>query len=271
MTEQNKEVLENKDTEQTQNKTQETPEYTDVELKALEMGWRPKEEFEGDEDDFIDAKEFVRRKPLFDKIETQSKELKNVKRAIEALQKHYTAREEAAVKNAISQLKVARKEALTNGDGEAFEQIDDQIKQAEKEADRLKKIEQETNVQTEVHPEFVAWTKRNSWYKDVGYMRKWADDYGIELAQQGLSPSDVLKKVEQAVKKEFAHKFTNPNKASAPDVEGSGRAGSSKGIDRFELTDNERKIMNTLVSTKQMTKEEYIKQLKEMYPERAKK
>lgn len=250
---------------------QQVPQYTDIEQKALEMGWRPKEEFDGDENDFIDAKEFVRRKPLFDKIESQSKEIKNVRKAIEALKVHYTAREEAAVKNALAKLKEARQEAINNSDGAAFDQIDSEIKRVEKEADRLKELDEADKPTAEIHPEFVAWTKRNSWYTDTGYMRKWADDYGLQLAQQGLAPAEVLKKVEQAVKKEFPNKFTNPNKENAPNVESGGRSGASKGKDGFEMTDMEKKVMNTLVSTKQMTKEAYIEQLKEMYPERVKK
>ena len=31
------------------------PEYTKIELEAMDMGWRPKSEFNGDEDDFIAA------------------------------------------------------------------------------------------------------------------------------------------------------------------------------------------------------------------------
>lgn len=250
------EGLENKTPEQ-------APQITEVEQRAMEMGWRPKEEFDGDENDFIDAKEFVRRKPLFDKIESQSKELKNVRKAIDALKEHYTVREEAAVQNAIARLKEARQEAITNSDGEAFDRIDTQIKEAEKEAAKLKELDQKAQPQQELHPDFVAWTKRNSWYVNTGYMRKWADDFGADLAGQGLAPQEVLKKVEEAVKKEFAHKFTNPNKSSAPDVE-SGQRGQGKSGDRFELTPQQVKIMNTLVSTKVMTKDEYIAQVKAM-------
>lgn len=238
------------------------PELTPIEQKALEMGWRPKDQFEGEEDDFIDAKEFVRRKPLFDKIETQSKEIKNVRKAIDALKQHYTVREEAAVNAALKQLKEARQEAITNADGEAFDKIDSEIKSVEKEQERLKQLDSVPVDTPTVHPEFAAWSNRNQWYTSVGYMRKWADDYGTTLSAQGLSPSEVLKKVEDGVKKEFPQKFTNPNKSNAPSVEsGSQKAAGSK-KDDFELSDQERRIMNTLVSTKVLTKEEYISQLK---------
>ena len=53
---------ETKPQEGQQEQAQHTPDP--IETRALEMGWRPKEEFDGNEEDFIDAKEFVRRKPL---------------------------------------------------------------------------------------------------------------------------------------------------------------------------------------------------------------
>lgn len=261
MTEENKQVDQSTNTEEVK---QETPEFTPIEQKAMEMGWRPKTDFEGDEDDFIDAKEFVRRKPLFDKIETQSRELKNVRKAIEALKTHYGAREQAAVKSAIEQLTAAKEEAISNADGAAVTRIEKEIKAAEQEHARIEKLQVEPITQDapEVHPQFAAWQKRNDWYTSVNYMRKWADDYGLQLAQQGLAPEQVLKKVEEEVRKEFKHKFTNPNKSNAPSVEGSSTKGSKGKDDDFVLSDQERKIMNTLVSTGTMTKDKYIAELK---------
>jgi hypothetical protein len=240
-------------------------ELTETEKRAMEMGWRPKAEFDGDEDSFIDAKEFVRRKPLFDKIETQSKEIKNVRKAIEALQQHYTAREAAAVEQALTKLRTARQTAISDSDGEIFEAIDTEIKRVEKESERLKKLENQPIVQQqeELHPEFQAWTSRNRWYNDTQYMRAWADEKGVQLAKQGMTPSEVLRAIEKDVKAEFPQKFVNPNKSSAPNVEGGSRSGGSGAKnDGFELTEQERKIMNTLVASKTMTKEKYLEQLK---------
>ena len=254
-----------KNGEQTPNTEEvKTPELTPIEQKAMEMGWRPKTEFEGEEDDFIDAKEFVRRKPLFDKIETQSRELKNVRKAIEALKEHYGAREKAAVRQAIDQLTAAKEEAISNADGAAVTRIEKEIKAAEKEHDRIEQLNKEPIVEDapSVHPEFVSWKRQNEWYDNVGYMRAWADEFGIKLAQQGLGPQEVLKKVAEEVRKEFKHKFTNPNKANAPSVEGSSSKNVRAKDDDFTLSDQERKIMNTLVSTGTMTKEKYIAELK---------
>ena len=50
---------------------QTTPELTEVEKTAYEEGWRPKEEFSGETERWVPAKEFMDRKPLFQKIDGQ--------------------------------------------------------------------------------------------------------------------------------------------------------------------------------------------------------
>ena len=242
-----------------------TPEYTPIQLRAMEMGWRPPEEFNGAEDDFIDAQEFVNRKPLFDKIETQSKQIKNVTKALEALKTHYTKVQETEFNRALATLKAQRKTALHEGDGDSFERLDDEIRDVEKQLDVVKASQDLPLVPQEPteHPEFVNWKAKNPWYGDTRYMREYADEVGVRLAATGVPPSEVLKQVEVAVRKEFPHKFRNQNKESAPDVSTSrtGTRGSSKG-ESIELNDQERRIMNTLVSQGVLTKEKYIADLK---------
>lgn len=237
---------------------------TSIEEKAISMGWRPKEQFEGDEEEFIDAKEFVRRQPLFDRIESQNKQLKNVTKALEALKTHYTRVEEAAVQKAINQLKAQRKSALADGDGDSFELFDDEIKKAEQQLSAIEQVKNKPIVEEEVvHPEWQSFQSRNPWYNTTGYMRKFADEIGADLASKGIAPVEVLKQVEQAVRKEFPHKFVNPNKENAPTVE-QGRGGpkpAGKDSDSF-MNEQERKVMNDLVRSGLLTKEKYIADLK---------
>jgi len=234
-----------------------------IEQRALEMGWRPKEEFDGEEADFIPAEEFVRRKPLFDRIESQSKQIKSVHKALEALKSHFSTVREAEYTRALKALKSERRDALSSGDAEKFEQLDDEIKQVEQEAEKLKDVDiAPVEQDRQIHPEFSAWMTKNPWYSNTGYMKAFADDYGTKLAAQGMSSGEVLKAVEAAVKKEFPHKFKNPNKEAAPHAEAPSSS-AKKGGDTFELSEQERKIMNTLVGQGVLTKEQYIKQLKD--------
>jgi hypothetical protein len=253
--------------EQTENQEQleqQEPTLTPIEEKAIQMGWRPKEQFEGDEEEFIDAKEFVRRQPLFDRIESQNKQLKNVTKALEALKVHYTRVEEAAVQKAINQLKAQRKSALADGDGDSFELIDDEIKKAEQQLSQIEQVKNNPIVEeTVVHPEWQAFQSRNPWYTNTGYMRKFADEIGADLASKGIPPVEVLKQVEQAVRKEFPNKFVNPNKEQAPTVEQSRGSSKQTGKDSDSfMNEQERKVMNDLVRSGLLTKEKYIADLK---------
>jgi DNA-binding ferritin-like protein len=235
-----------------------------IEQKALEMGWRPKEEFDGSEEDFIDAKEFVRRKPLFEKIEHQSKQLKEVTKALEAFKQHYGKVQETEYNRALADLKREMKQANREGDFDRADIIERQIERVETEAEQLRTERESIQVseQQEVDPRFKAWTERNPWYTSQRHMRTFADEVGNRFLAQGLSPLEVLKEVEKAVRKEFPTKFQNPNKANAPAVEGSSAKGTSVKNESFELNDMERQIMNTLVRGGHITKEKYIADLK---------
>lgn len=236
-----------------------------VETKAMEMGWRPKEEWQGAEEDFVDAKEFVQRASLYEKIDRQGKQLREVSRALDGLKNHYGKVEQAAYDRAIKALKTERKAALTDGDGEKFEDLDDQIKSIEREALAAQAAASVPVVQdTSTQQEFVSWVNKNSWYKTDDEAREFADAFGVGLANKGIDPQEVLRRVEGAVRKQFPSKFQNPNKQNAPHTESSKGSGGGKGSDGFQLTEQERKVMNDLVRQKVMTKDEYIASLKQV-------
>lgn len=250
--------------DQIENKVEEK-QFSEIEQKAIDMGWRPRQEFEGSDDDFIDAKEFVRRKPLFDKIEHTSRELKNVKKTLDSFKQHYSRVEEVAVQKAILQLKNARKEALAEGDGERFEQIDEQLQTAQSQLRQIEVAKNTPAVEDDTpHPDFVAFKNRNGWYQSDNEMTAFADKLGMGLAATGMSPQEVLKEIEQQIRTRFSSKFRNTRKEDAPDVNNSRNGGKPPKNEEANLTEDERKIMNTLVRSGAITKEKYIADLKKI-------
>jgi len=81
-------------------------------------------------------------------------------------------------------------------------------------------------------------------------------------------PMEILTEIEKTVKREFPHKFVNQNKQHAPSVDSSRGSSRKSNNDEIELTDMERKIMNTLINQKGkdgkplITKEQYLADLK---------
>lgn len=239
---------------------QETPELSPVEQRAMEMGWRPKEEWDGDDDDFVDAKEFINRQPLFDKIEHQSKELRQLRQAFDAFKTHHSKVKEAEYKRAMAALKAERRRALQEGETEHALMLEDKIEEISSEKEEFdnsqKSVEQPT-----VRPEFVEWSSKNKWYGTDVAMSAFADRLGIELHQKGYQPAEVLDMITKEVKREFKHKFENQRRAGAPSVESGSRQVVANEAD-FKMTDDERRIMNKIVAMGGITKEQYISELK---------
>lgn len=244
----------------------EKPQYSAVEQRALEMGWRPLEEFDGDEADFVDAKEFVGRRPLYEGLSSVKKQLKATQQALEALKHHHTKVKETEFQNALKVLKEQKKAALKEGEVDAFYELEERIESIESQKQEFLEEQKKISVDVpSVDPELQVWMSKNPWYTTSAAMRAHADEVGNTLAREvqmgRLTPQQALREIEKEVRKEFAHKFTNPNKEKAPSVEASTSRGSKSG-DSFEMSEQERSVMNTLVRSKVMTKEEYIRDLK---------
>lgn len=245
-----------------ENQSQER-QYTEIEVKAIEQGWIPKEEFDGDESEFIDAPEFVRRGELFAKIEKQSKEIKAVRQALEAFRIHHSKVKEAEYQRALNALKNARKEAFENGEHDKAFHYEDQIERIKEEKEQIVEELNQPVVDDNAYTEqFQSWVDSNPWYETNRVMRKAADALGLELHREGHSPTEVLKLVEAEIRKEFAHKFKTPASNRPNAVEASTRAGAKSKNDNFVLSGDEKAIMRKIVATGIMTEAEYIQQLK---------
>ncbi len=238
------------------------PEYTPIQLKAMEQGWKPKEEFEGDEAEFIDAPEFVRRGELFEKIEHQSREMKNMRQALEALKQHNSKIEHSAYERALKALKDQRRKAILEGEAEQALALEDQIDDVTKERERIAREAAKPAVQ-EVDPAFLRWVDQNKWYTNDLAMQAVADRVGLEAASRNLPQAEVLRKVEEAVREAFPHKFTNPKRERPSAVEASTRGGKSVATSTaMQLDEDERRIMRKIVSTGALTEKQYLDQLR---------
>lgn len=240
-----------------------------IELEARASGWVPKDEYSGDENKWVDADEFVRRGPLFEKINHTTRELKEVRKALDALKVHHAQVKESAVKEALAKLKAEKRDAYVEGDPDKIVEIDDKIeatKEQLRQAQAASAAEAAQSVQQEIHPVFSAWVSRNQWYEQSKPMKAFADEIGRDLAAKGMSPEKVLAEVEKQVKEEFPNKFRNANRDKAHGVEGAGK-GTGKAASAestSNLTPEEIKVMNTFVRAGIMTKEQYIADLKKV-------
>ena len=88
--------------------------------QAREMGWRPKEEWEGEPEKWRDAKEFVERGELYNKIDSVGRELKETRKALKMLQEHHSKVRETEFNRAVAELKAAQKKHLEDGNADEY-------------------------------------------------------------------------------------------------------------------------------------------------------
>lgn len=244
------------------------PEATTEDL-AREQGWRPKEEYEGDQSKWVSAETFLAKGELIGKIETLGRELKNTKKAMAMLQDHHSKVKEAEFTRAVNFLKQQKKQAYESGDVDKIIEIDEQIanvKETQKQQSMLQNQAQQQSNEGP-HPNFVRWTENNSWYNADVELREAADALGMSYAKvhPDKTPEDVLDYVAKKIKSAYPEKFTNQNRNRPSSVDGAGSSGSNSGrnkADGLDMSEEEIRVMNTFVRQGIMSKEEYIKELK---------
>lgn len=237
------------------------PELTPIEQKALEQGWVPQDQWEGNPDDWRPAKEFVDRGELFKKIDEVRRENKRLREGHEELVKHHMNVKKLAYEQALADLRAQKKAALADGDADAVVEIDERIDET-KEAQRAAVAQQVQQV-AQPDPIFEDWMTRNPWYVKDEEAKVVADRAARAAFLLGeRDKATILEVAEKAVRKEFPHKFTNPKREQAAPVEGSTNKKVTKSAEP-DLTDAEKQIMNKVLRvTPGLTKEQYLKEFK---------
>jgi len=249
-----------------------TPELSDAELQATDLGWKPEEDFKADPKNagkkWRPAEEFLDRKPLFDKLDDQNKRIKNLEKALNSIAAQSQRAEEIGRKKALEDLRAQKKEALENSDHDLVVAIDDKIMDIKQEA------KQAPVTQQGPAPEFVEWVEKNQWYTEDPRKRAVADGIGLSLAKEGVPPSEVLILVEKEIKKLYKEDFEPKARPRAPQNSvdsGSRKTTTGNGADtvKSRMSGDELRIMKVILGTG-LTEAEYLKQFVETQPERFK-
>jgi len=263
---------------------QETPETPEYESEARAQGWVAKEEFRGSENDWIDAETFVRRgkeiMPILRKNnEKLLKELNEAKKAAEEarqaarefreFQKDQFERKAKDLESQLEQLKVAKRDAITQGDGDrvlAIEDAMDELKDQRLEAkEELKAAEEKAKEvpQVTADPFLNEWMDKNDWFGKDSRMTGVANGLGIEIRKEnpGLQGKAFLDKLDQDLAETFPDKFgkkraPNPMEGSP---NGTARPSVSSGKKSYNALPAEAKAAcDRFVKQGLMTKEQYV-------------
>lgn len=226
---------------------------TESEVRAMRSGWQPKEKFKGNPEKWRPADQWNDRadeyipiaraenRNLHDKVTKLEQELAESREVITASKQFMTGIEERARQHAIETLKGQRREALTNQDGAAFEEADEQIRKLE-----TPKVEDKP-APKQLPPEIASVVKRHSdeatWYNEDAELKSFADTVAETLRKQGFNPlaspeaaDDFLTKIKDRTMRAYPEKFGRrpAGNGKAPMFEPGGGQRQQAGAKSFE-------------------------------------
>ncbi len=230
--------------------------------KAQKGGWTDKEAWVAagkDADEWIDAKEFVSRKPLYDQNRALKKALKDRDEKIEAVTKYASKVAENTRNKVLAELEAKKLQAVEIGDVDGYKAVEKEIEEVRKDD-----LPEPVTEKAEVLPDAVTdFTKRNDkWFEKDKAMTVFMVESTREYTAAGKPLDEAIKLAEIDVKKEFAHKFVNPNKGKAAAV-GSGNNETRGAVTTYaDLDAGQRQVWSALKG--KMTFEEFVKDLKSL-------
>lgn len=252
--------------------------------EAESQGWVPKERFRGNESDWVDADIFVKRGreilPILRKnnenlvrdLQATKEQLKDFREAAEEFkrfQKEAYERKANEYEDRIREIKESRAQAISDGDGQKVNALDDALdqakedlkeaKQAVKEADTVKTPEPATQA---MEPELQSWLDGNTWFGQDKRMTGIANGIGdsLRLEFPMLKGKAFLDKLDEVLAEEFPSKFGEKKSPASRVESGSGRQGrgGSNAQSYDNLPADAKAACDKFVKQKLMTKEEYV-------------
>lgn len=201
-----------------------------IEDAAREMGWRPKEEFKGDPEKWVEAETFVKRgEEILPILKAQSKkdrealkaatdQIAEMKKTFSEFKQYHTQTEKRAYERAMKDLEARQAQAVEDNDLKAVREITREM------TDLSKDVQTDRNgddLQKNQEAAFNDWLPDNPWFKKDPVLRGAAIAIADELAADGLTdPVKQMAKVTERIKAEFPQKFENERRKGPAAVEG---------------------------------------------------
>ena len=223
------------------------------------------------------------RKAALDYAESVKKQNEDLKQRLETLDTNYVGEFDTRVTAQSQAAKEAYKKALESGDADALYDAQQNISRIAMEEANLKRIKAEREeqakrqesappqqaqtqqAQPKPDPRAEKWAQDNEWFGQDQTMTYAA--FGIHktmIEQEGFDPNseDYYTELDNRIKSEFSHKFSDNKKSNAPRVASAGSTASRSGAKRsrtVKLTPSQIAIAKRLG----VPLEEYAKHVKE--------
>ena len=263
---------------------QEAPEASQFESEARAQGWVAAEEFRGSESDWVDAETFVRRgkeiMPILRKnnekllkelgeAKKDAAEVREAAKEFREFQKQQFERKTKELESQLEQLKQAKREAITQGDGDRAIAIDDamdELKEQRQEAkEDLKAAEEKVKEAPQVtqDPTLNEWMDKNDWFGKDTRLTGMANGLGVELRRENpsLQGKAFLDKLDEELAIMLPEKFGKKRVQNPMEGSSNGTARPSVGTGKKSynnLPAEAKAACDKFVKQGLMTKEAYV-------------
>jgi hypothetical protein len=244
--------------------------------EASDQGWVPQDKYKGNPDHWVDAETFVKKgreimpilrknnETLLKELRSTKEQLNSFKQTADEFKKFQTeahAKKVSDLEAQLANLKVAKREALEQGDHDRVIAIDDAVdivKDRQREAKEEAKAPPPAPVPPQIDATLQAWLDKNDWF-----------GVDVKKTQRVNALGESLKKSNptlqgpaflEALDTEIEEVFGSPRQRVGSPVEGGNRpggVGNSK-HSYANLPADAKAACDRFVSQKLMTKEEYL-------------
>ncbi len=221
----------------------------EVEKNARHFGWVSKEEFRGNEADWVDAETFEKRgkeiNPILranndrlkkelevtrQKHDSEIAELKAATEEFKTFQKESFERKQKQLQDELLSLKDQRKEAIREGDADLVVELEDRIEEVKD----ARSVQQEPVATPKVQepvtldPSLSDWIDGNKWFGNDIEATEVVNGLGASIRRQfpGLKGKEFLDKLDERIESVLPQLRGNPNQERAS-VDSSTTRGSS--------------------------------------------
>lgn len=148
-----------------------TKNLTETEKEAWKQGWRPKDQFEGDPESWVSAREFVRYGKLQNKFKELESKLEKKDVEFDNRFKRLNEYHKRTTEDKIKELRVQQRTAIEEADVDAYDHLQKKIDDIASESNDQPNAEVNTNApvqnQTVSKPPILQeWEEKNKWIND---------------------------------------------------------------------------------------------------------
>lgn len=213
---------------------EELPELSATEQKAFDQGWRPKDDYQGDQDNWKSAGEYIRDGEFLATIGKLNSRLDKQEKDFDDRLNNSNKLHEARRKAEIKSLKQEQREAVKLSDTETYD-----AKQAE--IDELEKVEvtDTTTTDTGKDPVVAAWEAKNPWINEAGN-EKASVTTGIWTGFINQNPAATVQQALDHVDKRLAALYpvdTGNPRRDQPNTTETGRKAGKRGSKALTMND----------------------------------